>query len=138
MMVYKTLGRDVIQNQDKGGTNPKKDYPVGEIEVGIEWRIERSDDWNWWTNIFWVDKLMKEKEVTWGKVGTMTCNFSLRLMITEAQKCELEEFWGLIVKRQCMLGKMVNSNPKEMMEECIVKKETEEASEWWLATSGCD
>ena len=36
MMVYKTLGRDVIQNQDKGGTNPKKDYPVGKIEVGIE------------------------------------------------------------------------------------------------------
>ena len=36
MMVHKTLGRDVIQIQVKGGTNPKKCYPVGEIEVGIE------------------------------------------------------------------------------------------------------
>ena len=52
-------------------------YPVKEIGVGIEWRIERSDDWNWWTDIFWVDKLIREKEVTWGREGTMTFNFLL-------------------------------------------------------------
>ena len=40
----------------------------------------------------WVDELMREKEVTFRKEGTMTCNFSLRLMISEAQKWEREEF----------------------------------------------
>ena len=69
MMVYKTLGRDVIQIQDKGGTNPKKVYPVGEI----------------FTVIIHCELISVYLCNSWAHLSCIGCPFSLASLFYHAQ-----------------------------------------------------